>query len=150
MRTRFVVGCDPRVKRDFALLESFFEANCVYGRQVRRQRLPGIASVLADPERAGGRAECQPVAGFIHVESVPINQVVGVTLGQTRSQRLECPASVSRAVDDYAAIHRIALLILNGWNEPGRIGIVRMDSDRKAERRRFHIANLGPRRGGIC
>src|SRR5688500_12584501 len=57
-------------------------------REVRRDVHPGIAAVLAHPERAGGAAEGDPLAALVHVQRVTEGEVVGVLLGQTFSQNL--------------------------------------------------------------
>ena len=71
------------------------ESNGIHRRQVRRERLPRIAAVFAQPQRPGGRAERQRLAGFIHVERVAEDQVVGVRLRQAARQRLEGLAAVA-------------------------------------------------------
>src|SRR5260370_5493914 len=64
------------------------EAQAVDGREVVREGGPGLAPVLRDPERAGGRAHRQHLAGSVDVEPVAAGEIVSVALPQGPRQRL--------------------------------------------------------------
>src|SRR5271165_2797248 len=94
------IGTAGILRSTLALLES----HGMDGRQVGRERLPGIAAVLAKPKRTGGGSEREAIAGLVNVECVAVNQIVSVLLRQTVRQCFERPATVAGAVDHHAAV----------------------------------------------
>src|SRR5262245_18354921 len=79
--------------------------------QVQRYRLPGIAAVLAHPQRSRRRSEGEHFAAVVDVERVPVHEIVRVLLRQACRQRLERLASIVRAIHDDAAVGRTPFLI---------------------------------------
>src|SRR6516165_4788465 len=108
-----------------------------------RHARPTVALVLAHPQAAGGGAEGEPLARLIECERVAVHHVVGVRLRQASGEDLEALTAVARARDGELALVRDALLVLDLWNEPRGFGIVRVHDDRKAEGRRYDVANFG-------
>src|SRR6185295_17654596 len=128
----------------------FRESHGVHRRQIRSNGLPGIAAVVTDPDRTRGGAECQTLAGLIDIQTMAVDQVVGVLLRQALPQRLECLAAVAGPIDHNAAIGRAAFLVLECRHEPRGVRSLRMDGHGKSEHRRFYIRDLRPRRGAVC
>src|ERR1051325_9793433 len=64
----------------------FDEPRRVHGRQIRRNRLPRISAIFADPDRASRRTENKSVAGFIDVQTVPVYEIVRILLGKPLTQ----------------------------------------------------------------
>src|SRR5690348_13480524 len=173
-QAKFVVGCSPN-GAGFYLSGSFgdrrrirqtapdarqppklriftsgglFETNGINGRQMGREGLPGVAAILTDPKRPRGGTKRQTVAAFVYIESVPIDQIVGVLLRKALGQCFKGLAAVAGAVDHHASIHRITLFVFNSGNEPCRVAIMRVRRNRKTKRRGLHALNLTP--GGRC
>src|SRR5262245_37594336 len=92
-------------------ISRFSELNSVDRRQICGDGLPGVSAIFADPDRTGCRPENEAVAGLIHIESVAINQIIGVFLRQTAAQRRKCFSSVFGSIDDDAAVDRASLLV---------------------------------------
>src|SRR5687768_14466996 len=96
----------------------FLEPHRVNGREVVGDGLPGVAGIFADPEGAGGGTEDEALAGFIDVERVAEDEVVGVFLGQAFGEGGEGFAAVGGAVDDNFAGGGNSFFILHGGDEP--------------------------------
>src|SRR5215470_6829893 len=104
---------------------------------------PVVALVLAHPESPGRRAECEPVARLVKRQRVTVDDIIGVRLRQSLRENVEVLAAVARARDDELAFARDALLVLDLGDKPGRVGLLGMYRDRKAEHRRLDAFDLG-------
>ena len=127
----------------------FFEPDGVNGREVGGDGLPGVAGIFADPEGAGGGAEDEALAGFIDVEGVAEDEIVGVFLGEAPRERGEGFAAIGGAVDDDFAGGGNAFFIFHGGDEPGGVRIFRMCGDGKAEDGGLDVGDFGPTGGAV-
>lgn len=114
------------------------------GGQANVHRLPTIPAVRAGPQPAGGAAEGEPIARFVHRQGMAVDQVVGMLLRQATAQHLERPAAIAGARHHQTPVHRDALLVLDRRHEPGGVGIVGVRRHREAEHRRSEGVDRGP------
>src|SRR4029078_8184131 len=110
----------------------------------RRDGLPGIAVILADPHRPGWRPERESIAGFVDIEAVPRPQVIRVYLRQPALQRCEPIAAVAGSIHNHAPVGGTALFVLCRRHEPGSVGILWMDGDGETKDGRFHACDFRP------
>src|SRR5215469_8056159 len=109
------------------------EAHDGYRRQSRLRHRPRSPAILRGPQPAGRGPEGELLPASVDRESVPVYQVVGVTLRQAMAQDLEAATPVAGAGHDDFAVEGNALLILDCRDKPSGVRVAWMRGDGKAE-----------------
>lgn len=107
-------------------------------------RKPCVTLILADPQRAGGSADCEPFTTVLDGQGMPVDQVVCMALGQAGVEDIEVLAGVAGAGDHQPSIDGNALFILLRGDEPGGIRIGRVDRGGEAKTGGRYILQLPP------
>ncbi len=109
------------------------EPQTIHRGQFGAEACPAVATVLANPDAAGGAAKGKRAAIRADIETVAENEMIGVLLRQADAKLLPGFSSIAGTHDAERAVAGHAEFVLDPWHKPRGSRVERMDYNGKAK-----------------